>query len=231
MKTKLIFSGDWQCAVTNLTQCEQHVRQICDLFDNAPLNCDRFFIHTGDVKEITNPVDQRVTNFILDAFKRIRGRCDGMAFVAGNHDFITTQDGVPSCVPVVKASGVDWAVSDQWMSCTVGSLAYLFLVPYMRDSDRQKKALAQAAKSADGVKGWKKILVFHNTIDGCRLNNSFKGVGIAKSSLYPDSYDLCVGGHIHKPQFIPPNIHYVGSPFPQDWSEVNTQHRILVVNL
>jgi DNA repair exonuclease SbcCD nuclease subunit len=228
---RLVCSADWQCSVTNLQQCLQTLNQICEILDDSP--SPKFFIHAGDVKEVTNPVDQRVTNFIVEAFARINNHCDGVAFVTGNHDYINTQDGVPSCAPVVEASGARWVASDDWYHYPISKNpppVHLFLVPFMRDSERQKQALEAAAFSAKSVFG-KKILVFHNTIDGCLLNNSFKGVGIAKKDLFAEEYDLCIGGHIHKPQFIKPNIHYVGSPFAMDWSECNIQHRILVVDL
>jgi DNA repair exonuclease SbcCD nuclease subunit len=190
-------------------------------------------VHTGDVKESTNPVDQRVTNFIVEAFASIKAHCDGVAFVTGNHDYITTQDAVPSCAPVVQASGAKWVASTNWAHFNINGhnpKVHLFLVPYMRDMERQKKAFQFASEAAAITRG-RKILVFHNTIDGCQLNNYFKGVGLAKADLFPENYSLCIGGHIHKPQHLEPNIYYVGSPFAMDWGEVNFKHRILAVDL
>jgi DNA repair exonuclease SbcCD ATPase subunit len=223
---RVVFSGDWQCSVTNLAQCEQVVNQICALLRAG--QSPRYFIHTGDAKESTNPVDQRVTNFLLEAFQRIRKQCDGIGFVRGNHDYITTQDDVPSCTPVVAAGGADYVADTSPVEIRFGHIL-ITMVPYFRDPARQREAFRNAATYS--AKGVQSILVFHNEIKGCAWNNYMSSKeGLTADDIYAKDYSLCVSGHIHKPQQLKPNIHYVGSPFAMDWGEANFEHRVLVAD-
>jgi DNA repair exonuclease SbcCD ATPase subunit/DNA repair exonuclease SbcCD nuclease subunit len=231
---RIIFSSDWQCSVQNLPQCQQAVDQICRLLQQG--DGPKYFVHAGDIKETTNPVDQRVTNFIIESFRKIRSNCDGIAFVAGNHDFINTQDDVPSCAPVVAASGADWVAAKRERFVEIAPGCGLFLVPYARDMARQKLLFQNAAEKtltkAEKVKTplRLKILVFHNEVQGAMLSNYTDSMSELKlCDTFEAHYHLIVAGHIHKAQKHGP-VRYVGSPFCQDWGECNTQHGVLVVD-
>jgi hypothetical protein len=226
---RIVFSGDWQCAVTNLAQCGQTVDQIRALLRAAP--APRYFIHTGDAKESNNPVDQRVTNFLLDAFKAITKDCDGIGFVRGNHDYISTQDDVPSCIPVIRAAGADTLADTGPEAMLLSKAVAVVLVPYFRDPERQKEAFRQALGLVS-PNARHKILVFHNEIAGCMLSNYVKGTSsLTPADIFADQYDACISGHIHKQQRLKPNIRYVGSPFAMDWGEANYDHRILMADI
>ncbi len=45
-----------------------------------------------------------------------------------------------------------------------------------------------------------------------------------------DWVDLALLGHIHKPQSLTDRIHYVGSPFEQNWGEAQESKRVAVVD-
>lgn len=225
---QIICTGDWQCAVSNLDRCKVVVEHIIDVFQSFPKE-RRLLLHLGDVKESMNPVDQRVTNFIIDAFTEIGTHCERMLFVRGNHDNIQTQDGSPSIIPLLEQLGVACA-DDDWRRIELRVGADVYLVPYFRDSSRQKKAFSDAREDAAKRKSVK-ILAFHNEIAGCALSAYAKSEGISQADVGVTNYDLCVGGHIHLPQFIQPNVHYVGSPFCMDWGETNYEHRLLVLKV
>jgi DNA repair exonuclease SbcCD nuclease subunit/tetratricopeptide (TPR) repeat protein len=227
----IIFTGDWQTEVSNLDRCGIIVDQIVDTLHMKRKYGPTYFVHLGDIKEATNPVDQRVTNFLIGAITRIRKECDGFYFVRGNHDSIQTQDGVPSCAPLVEVAGANAIADQDWAQVNLGK-AQLFLVPYFRDAQRQLKAFQDAGASAAKTKAPFRILAFHNEIEGCQKNPYVKGVGpLTPTAIRSGLYRLCVGGHIHRPQIILPNIHYAGSPFCCNWGEVNERKSFMVVTI
>ena len=247
---KLLITGDWQASIQNLDRCLILKNQIVQLLKSCSKVDNTFFIHLGDVKEAHNPVDVRVTNFIVEAFQEIRRSCNGILFVKGNHDMISAHDGVTSCIPLI-ASLKATVADENWVKIpirligwkqTVVKYLLIYMVPYARNLEKQKRMFAEAAADAalpeykdsmsttvstDNVK----ILCFHQTISGCRQNLHTKGIGINVSDIVADNYDICLGGHIHLSQKIPPNIIYVGSPFPMDWNECNSIHRILQITI
>jgi len=77
---------------------------------------------------------------------------------------------------------------------------------------------------------WKspKILFGHFQAVGCTLNSGTALDGIPKEALEP--FDLCLLGHIHLPHTIGKTIHYVGSPFQQDWGEAGQVKRVAILD-
>jgi DNA repair exonuclease SbcCD nuclease subunit len=245
---KLFFTGDWQCSVSNLDRCELYLQHLEKLVTEASKSESVFVVHLGDIKETLNPVDQRVTNFIVDAVKRLKK----VLYVRGNHDYITTQDGVASCAPVIRSAGAATVADTEWVMVPLRLVPWhgrpqyclIYMVPYFRDPEKQREEYMKAAghsllnkkeyrdPTCDAIgKDNITILAFHNTVTGCRQNLYTCGEGFTLDEMGAGTYDYCVGGHIHHPQLIKPNIYYVGSPFAMDWSEVNSKHRTLVLNI
>lgn len=238
---KILVTADWQACLGNLDRLEVAVRQILTHLDGGT-----HLLHLGDVKEHFNPVDQRVTNFLVDAFTRIRKKAAGVHVVRGNHDSITTADDSPSCMPLFRALRVDTIADAEWRMISLMEedtsdkadvlVGRLWMVPYFRDVDRQKKAFGEAhrlMKARKQVARVPDILAFHNEVSGCSLSNGFSrgsSAGISLADIGARDYDVCLGGHIHKPQQIE-NVHYVGPPFPMDWSEANQSKRLMLLTL
>ncbi len=236
-----LFSGDWHLCPRNLDNCRKVVEQVCSLLDADATRGPRYFVHLGDIvgdRGPCNPMDVRCTNFLIDAIPEIRSRCTDAFFVRGNHDPITTQDGSPSCVPLLRTLGMKTAdngwSSETFLLRTFKEGARLWMVPYFRDPVRQK-AMFRAARSQmmayQGTTKFTNILVFHNEVKGCERNARSKGEGLTLEDIGAADYDLCVAGHIHRPQFMEPNLHFVGSPFSMDWSEINAEKRFLKVEI
>src|SRR5205085_4845868 len=97
---RILFTGDFQAAVSNLDRCASVVDQIESLLKINAKNESQYFVFLGDAKEAFNSIDQRVTNFLVESFQRIQRHCEGFYFIRGNHDSITVFDGSPSCVPL-----------------------------------------------------------------------------------------------------------------------------------
>jgi ABC-type transport system involved in cytochrome c biogenesis ATPase subunit len=114
---------------------------------------------------------------------------------------------------VVEISGKENSyvriADDDWQRSGLGFPGGLiWMVPYFRDPVRQKKAFAEAAADArshklvEGGKPSVKILAFHNEVTGCERNAYSKGTGLTLDEVGTDTYDLCVSGHIHRPQIV-----------------------------
>lgn len=73
----------------------------------------------------------------------------------------------------------------------------------------------------------KTILFGHFQFCGCSLNSGTAKDGIPKESF--EFADAILLGHIHKPQ-SKGNIHYVGSPFQQNFGESHEKKRVAIVN-
>lgn len=73
-----------------------------------------------------------------------------------------------------------------------------------------------------------RILFGHFQVEGAFFNNSTSLTGIPKSVL--QKFNLVMLGHIHLPQSVTPHVHYVGSPFQQNWGEANQQKRVGIVD-
>lgn len=230
---RIVFSGDWQASINNLDRCELIVQQICELLRERQAEAS-YFVHLGDVKDAFNPVDVRVTNFLIRAFDAIRTASRGFYFVRGNHDSITTQDGVPSCAPLLQALDAN-AIADTdayrvmlGRGLGVGPGVSLSLVPYFRNPKTQRLAFQTARNTVNLIKdGAYKILVFHNEVTGCERTAYTKGDAYTLDEIDAKGYDLCVGGHIHRPQQMG-NVWFAGSPFPQDWGECNEDKSLLI---
>lgn len=105
-----------------------------------------------------------------------------------------------------------------------GDLAMLFC-SFPADHD----ALARTIKSTTYEYRAKRLAMFgHFQAVGARMNSGEALVGIPKSVLKPFALGLL--GHIHIPQTILGNIHYIGSPFQQDFGEAGENKRVAVVD-
>ncbi len=235
----ILFSGDWHLCMRNLEAVRTTVAQVVKILRKAKRPA--YFFHLGDLvgdRGPCNPQDVRCTNFLIEAQAQIHESCDGSGFVRGNHDPITTADDAPSCTTLLGSLGVAWIADDSW---TLAQLYFerldlpsvnVYMVPYFRDTARQKKAFqdAQGHLTLNRKKGVTNILAFHNEVKGCERNAHSKGEGLTLADIGASDYDLCVAGHIHRPQQMS-NVHFVGSPFCADWGDVNDSKRFLQVEI
>lgn len=70
----------------------------------------------------------------------------------------------------------------------------------------------------------KTIVLGHFTVIGARLNSGIATDGIPLSAI--EDADLVLLGDIHKPQSLAEHIHYVGSPFQQNFGEAGEEKRV-----
>lgn len=73
-----------------------------------------------------------------------------------------------------------------------------------------------------------KLLFGHFQVVGARMNSGLAIMGIPREVL--DRFRLSLLGHVHLPQTIGSRIHYVGSPFQQNWGEAGQAKRVAIVD-
>jgi hypothetical protein len=72
------------------------------------------------------------------------------------------------------------------------------------------------------------ILFGHFQLIGCQMSSGLALTGVPRVAL--KDYALSLLGHVHIPQTIGECIHYVGSPFQQEWGEAGQQKRVAVLD-
>jgi len=72
------------------------------------------------------------------------------------------------------------------------------------------------------------ILLGHFQVLGCQMNSgqAVTGIDVKKMRFA----NLVLLGHVHAPQSIRKTIHYVGSPFQQNWGEAGERKRVAIVD-
>lgn len=90
-----------------------------------------------------------------------------------------------------------------------------------------------AQRYNDSIRELKKIakrviVLGHFDVIGARYRSGPVMSGIPVSAL--DGADLVLLGHVHKPQSVTETVHYIGSPFQQDFGEAGEAKRVLVLN-
>lgn len=74
------------------------------------------------------------------------------------------------------------------------------------------------------------VLIGHFQVVGCQMNSGVAATGIPREML--EFADVALLGHIHKPQTLASgNIHYVGSPFQQNWGESGESKRVAILDI
>jgi Icc-related predicted phosphoesterase len=176
---KVICTSDWQAAWYNLDQVRRAVNHILKLCKKHGV---KTVIHCGDVKQQLNPVDIRVTNYMVSVIQRFKSEGIRLIFLLGNHDRVGMFDTAENWFPTLQAAGADTV--DEPLRVTIDGYKF-YMLPFM-DNDKVLQAAKEFTKSADSSNS---ILVFHAELDRCMFNVMTKAVdGIKLKDLYPSSY-------------------------------------------
>ena len=219
---RLLCTSDWQVHAGNLSQCEAMLTRLLEVMRQERVT---HVLHLGDAKDTLNPVDQRASNFLVRATKAITKQAPFYVLL-GNHDRTTMSDESESCLPVMAAAGA--VIFEQpGLANLKGADCQIYMVPWMRD----REALLEALKNPPAMLAPFRILAMHADMTSARyslVNPKLIEGGLSAKDLRQKGYNLCLSGHIHMPQTVD-GVTYVGSPFAQDWGEVNQTKRFLMV--
>jgi hypothetical protein len=100
----------------------------------------------------------------------------------------------------------------------------LFFCAYPADHRELAEWIVEKAKLARGPR----LLFGHFQVAGAFLNNTKTTSGVPLEAL--KSFDAVLLGHIHQPQMVNERVHYVGSPFQQDWGETNQKKQVILLD-
>jgi hypothetical protein len=96
----------------------------------------------------------------------------------------------------------------------------------LQDTESWLKAEIERAREA----GLKTLVLGHFAIGGSRLSSGSYAEGLSLDALA--GADLTLLGHVHRRQSLAPNVHYIGSPFQQDFGEAGDPPKsALIVDL
>lgn len=74
------------------------------------------------------------------------------------------------------------------------------------------------------------VLIGHFQVAGCQMNSGVAATGVPREML--EFVNVALLGHIHKPQSLGVgHIHYVGSPFQQNWGETGENKRVGILDI
>ena len=212
------FQGDYQ----NLDLCTQAWTEIINICLKEEI---RDVILAGDLKQLYNPVDVRVTRWWFDAIKSAKESGIRVICNLGNHDRLGLYVSTENWFPILRKAGAQ--CYDKPAVVQIAGMDVAFL-PY-RNSPKLVKEMSDSLASQ--VKK-PSILIFHGEVCGAKYNQFGERTtsGIQESWLHADRYSFCVGGHFHLQQKIGENIYYCGSPFAQDWGEANQRKGYLITD-
>jgi len=173
------------------------------------------FLVIGDLFHSQTKIDINVLDGVAETLQKFAENGIQVVLLSGNHDQYL-KDG--SCNSLKQLSGIATIVSEP----TVVNLSDcdIYAVPYIDDQEDLEASLEEMSAVASKAKKYA-ILASHVAIDGSYVGSFEHKVkthtGVKK--LHPDSYDLCLLGHHHKPQEISDGVFYVGSPLQHDRGE------------
>jgi DNA repair exonuclease SbcCD ATPase subunit len=217
-----IVTGDLQAEWSNLDLCTQAWNEVLD-------HCRTFHIKTivfaGDGKEAYDPVSIRVIKWWQNAIRKAEYYGIRVLFLMGNHDRISTYSVAGNWLSILRHAG---AKTFSHPGIVHEGDRRLFFLPFAKVAQTKEWAKRLLKYKPDRRKD---VLFFHCNLLEARYSRHGKrsDSSITCADLFTDRYKYCIGADIHLPQKINNNTYYVGSPFCNDWGEVNQRKRYLVV--
>lgn len=237
---RLLLTSDWQVDSHNLDLCEIMLAELLAAADKHKPDC---IVHAGDVKEAYSPVPVPVVQFSVRAVKTITAK-HRLIVMKGNHDRTSQSADSTSWLDILKVAGAEVVSTPKVKVVSevggttllpfpvkTGVLAFL---PFQHDKSvvpaMAKELRIQTQQALEKHELEKSVLIFHDEVQG---QAGFRGnSGLSLRELRAAKYSGCFGGHVHLHQNIPDtNTWFIGSPFPQDWSEANCSKGILLVDV
>lgn len=210
-----LFSSDWQTQLSNLSQCEEAGKRLLRIAIDRKVEA---VVFAGDLKQNYNPCDFRVLEWWRTFLQDICKQGISPIVILGNHDRIGLYDDMRNWLPILRDAGATVLYDIGVVELSTTSL---YVLPFIHDADRLKKASVWLAQEKTDPK--RDLLTFHLTLKDSKFNHFGTRAedGVPISVLHPEKFRFCIGGDIHLSQRVIDNVYYVGSPFPMDWGECN----------
>src|SRR5574337_117066 len=101
---------------------------------------------------------------------------------------------------------------------------HAFFVSYPADHKELAEWLIKEAKKIREPK----VLFGHFQVIGAYFQSGKAMSGVPMEALEP--FSMALLGHVHMPQSLSDRVHYVGSPFQQDWGEAGQSKRVALLD-
>jgi DNA repair exonuclease SbcCD nuclease subunit len=179
--------------------------------------CDAVY-DLGDTFDDRNALDYPSLNAVIGGLNGLKVKGPNFRII-GNHDQFQKDGSVHNgCV----LERFFHTVADRQIQAIGDCMA--FFVSYPADHAELTEWLLKEVKRFRGPK----ILFGHFQAKGAFYKGGTALTGIPLEALAP--FNLVLLGHIHLPQSLSDRIHYVGSPFQQDWGEAQQTKRVGIVD-
>jgi|SRR5579859_6478610 len=222
--TKIVFTGDVHCAFETLDLVEKVFTQIYAIKLDA-------LVLLGDLKQVYNPLDIRVLNFILYWIDRFQKAGVKVFILLGNHDRVGMTSDEESWLSALAYSGAFVASKPSYFA--LGNVR-LFFLPYRSSVKATKEAAKKLVDHSYRQKGFTNVLCFHNGLQEAKYNAfvDAKDEKLSVEDLFPKKYTYVLGAHLHMHQKVKyEHVMYVGSPFATDWGEANQKKGFLYLEV
>ncbi len=131
--------------------------------------------------------------------------------------------------PGVMYSGIFTVVKSHEVIDIPGCSAVFACVSYIDNEEELKKTVTETIKAARSVAGKRKVILLgHFSVQGAMAHGMALQDGLVNEDI--PKVDAAFLGHIHKFQEFKPKHFYVGSPFQQDFGEINETKYVMVLD-
>lgn len=221
MSFRLLCTSDWQCDYSNIDLCERAQEE---LLAWAAEYKPEAIINLGDFKERYDPIAGAVIKFWVRAIGQVRKA--GFRYIAlqGNHDRLSQGRDAQHWMDVLCAAGAETVSRPKVISVGDGSVAFL---PFTPDKKQEIEWAAQLAEVVS-ASGFGRALCFHTGVGDVVSHQQ----GMTLEELGVSHYTAAFGGHVHEHQRLgDTDAWYVGSPFAQDWNEINQSKGMMLADI
>jgi len=175
-------------------------------------------VDAGDTTDRRDAIALPTIHAILAAGAKIGKRFEHNFKVQGNHDHHVKDGSIHNGEMFSRDYRV---VSDGVSKFELPDGTTLVCAPFSENTQKlAEDLLAFADKNA--------ICVGHFQVAGAEMNSGVSEAGVPLTALR--GYAFTILGHVHKPQTVCKGVHYVGSPFQQDYGESGEDKRVALID-
>lgn len=224
---KFVLFSDLHVSAATIDRCIATLGLIRDLSreESAPV------VFLGDFWHHRHSLQVRHVDRLLQEFQQWSDEGVRATLIPGNHDQVS----VDGLVHGISMFGLFPNISIATRPIYDASNRLAFL-PWREDSAEQQRQFAHVreleplvdSSSSEQTPGW--TIFAHAEVGGAVANGGHIASGRISRAQIEQVARACYVGHYHKRQLIGDRIWYVGSPFEQNFGEMNEPHGVAVVS-
>jgi DNA repair exonuclease SbcCD nuclease subunit len=179
-------------------------------------------IRAGDLFERKSTFDAVVFSEVVKRIVNNRRAGIQEIILKGNHD--QAAGGARHSLEALKHVDLAEVVADGPAQYEFDGVVFHF-VPYDDNADTLRAQLETLFPVAEK----QNVLIAHLAVEGAKTGSEYLVPGTVQlEDLKPERWDFIFLGHIHEPQCVEGNTHYVGSLFQRNFSDSGSQRSVIV---